>query len=51
MNDGASIIITGSTTAERGREGLGVYAVTKAAVRSLPEPGPTSLKGAASEST
>ncbi len=35
MNDGASIIITGSTTAERGREGLGVYAATKAAVRSF----------------
>jgi NAD(P)-dependent dehydrogenase (short-subunit alcohol dehydrogenase family) len=35
LNDGASIIITGSTTAERGREGLGVYAATKAAVRSF----------------
>lgn len=35
LNDGAAIIITGSTTAERGREGLGVYAATKAAVRSF----------------
>ena len=35
LNDGASIILTGSTTADRGREGLGVYAATKAAVRSF----------------
>ena len=27
LNDGGSIIITGSTTAERGREGLGVSVV------------------------
>ncbi len=35
LNDNASIILTGSTTAERGRDGLGVYAATKAAVRSF----------------
>jgi NAD(P)-dependent dehydrogenase (short-subunit alcohol dehydrogenase family) len=35
LNDGASIVLTGSTTAERGRAGLGLYAATKAAVRSL----------------
>jgi NAD(P)-dependent dehydrogenase (short-subunit alcohol dehydrogenase family) len=35
LNDGASIILTGSTTADRGRAGLSVYAASKAAVRSL----------------
>ncbi|OBH56894.1 SDR family NAD(P)-dependent oxidoreductase [Mycobacterium sp. E2479] len=35
LNDGASIILTGSTTADRGRQGLSIYAATKAAVRSL----------------
>jgi NAD(P)-dependent dehydrogenase (short-subunit alcohol dehydrogenase family) len=35
LNSGASVILTGSTTAERGRPGLGIYAATKAAVRSL----------------
>lgn len=35
LNDGASIILTGSTTADRGRAGLSIYAATKAAVRSL----------------
>jgi NAD(P)-dependent dehydrogenase (short-subunit alcohol dehydrogenase family) len=35
LNDGASVILTGSTTAERGRPGLSIYAATKAAVRSL----------------
>jgi NAD(P)-dependent dehydrogenase (short-subunit alcohol dehydrogenase family) len=35
LNDGASVILTGSTTADRGRPGLGIYAATKAAVRSL----------------
>lgn len=35
LNDGASVILTGSTTADRGRAGLGIYAATKAAVRSL----------------
>lgn len=35
LNDGASVILTGSTTADRGRPGLSIYAATKAAVRSL----------------
>ncbi|BBZ43414.1 SDR family NAD(P)-dependent oxidoreductase [Mycobacterium parmense] len=35
LNGGASIILTGSTTADRGRPGLSIYAATKAAVRSL----------------
>src|SRR5947209_7269107 len=35
LNDGASIILLGSTTADRGRPGLSIYAATKAAVRSL----------------
>jgi NAD(P)-dependent dehydrogenase (short-subunit alcohol dehydrogenase family) len=45
LNDGASIIVTGSTTAERGREGLGIYAATKAAVRSLARTWANELKG------
>lgn len=35
LNNGASVILTGSTTADRGRAGLSIYAATKAAVRSL----------------
>jgi NAD(P)-dependent dehydrogenase (short-subunit alcohol dehydrogenase family) len=35
LNDGASIILIGSTTADRGRAGLSIYAASKAAVRSL----------------
>ncbi|MEZ0352329.1 SDR family NAD(P)-dependent oxidoreductase [Mycobacterium sp. pR1184] len=35
LNDNASIILTGSTTADRGRPGLSIYAATKAAVRSF----------------
>jgi len=35
LNDKASIILMGSSTADRGRMGLGIYAATKAAVRSL----------------
>ncbi|KRQ20431.1 short-chain dehydrogenase [Mycobacteroides sp. H001] len=35
LNDGASIILNSSTTGERGRIGLGVYAASKAALRSL----------------
>jgi NAD(P)-dependent dehydrogenase (short-subunit alcohol dehydrogenase family) len=45
LNDGASIILTGSTTADRGREGLGVYAATKAAVRSFARTWANELKG------
>jgi NAD(P)-dependent dehydrogenase (short-subunit alcohol dehydrogenase family) len=35
LNGGASIILIGSSNADRGRPGLGVYAASKAAVRSL----------------
>jgi len=35
LNDGASVILIGSTTADRGRPGLSIYAASKAAVRSL----------------
>jgi NAD(P)-dependent dehydrogenase (short-subunit alcohol dehydrogenase family) len=35
LNDGASIVLVGSTTADRGRPGLSIYAASKAAVRSL----------------
>ncbi len=35
LNNGASIILVGSTTADRGRPGLSIYAASKAAVRSL----------------
>jgi NAD(P)-dependent dehydrogenase (short-subunit alcohol dehydrogenase family) len=35
LNDGASIILVGSTTADRGRAALSIYAASKAAVRSL----------------
>ena len=45
LNDNASIILIGSTTAERGREGLGIYAATKAAVRSLARTWANELKG------
>ncbi|EUA37788.1 short chain dehydrogenase family protein [Mycobacterium avium subsp. avium 2285 (R)] len=50
LNDGASIILTGSTTADRGRAGLSIYAATKAAVRSLARPGPTNSPTATSGS-
>jgi NAD(P)-dependent dehydrogenase (short-subunit alcohol dehydrogenase family) len=45
LNDGASIILTGSTTGDRGREGLGVYAATKAAIRSFARTWANELKG------
>ena len=35
LNDGASIIITGSTVGDKGMAGLAAYSATKAAVRSL----------------
>lgn len=35
LNTGASVILNSSTTGERGGAGLGVYAATKAALRSL----------------
>jgi NAD(P)-dependent dehydrogenase (short-subunit alcohol dehydrogenase family) len=45
LSDGASILITGSTTAGRGRESLGGYAATKAAVRSFARNWANELKG------
>jgi NAD(P)-dependent dehydrogenase (short-subunit alcohol dehydrogenase family) len=45
LNEGASIILTGSTSADRGREGLGVYAATKAAVRSFARTWANELRG------
>ena len=35
LNEGASVILIGSTTADRGRAGMSIYAASKAAVRSL----------------
>ncbi|SPM37807.1 NAD(P)-dependent dehydrogenase, short-chain alcohol dehydrogenase family [Mycobacterium rhizamassiliense] len=35
LNAGASVILIGSTTADRGRAGMSIYAASKAAVRSL----------------
>jgi NAD(P)-dependent dehydrogenase (short-subunit alcohol dehydrogenase family) len=35
LNDGASVILTGSTTAGSGGEAFGVYAASKAAIRSF----------------
>lgn len=35
LNDGASIVLTGSTAATRGGASFGVYAATKAAIRSF----------------
>jgi NAD(P)-dependent dehydrogenase (short-subunit alcohol dehydrogenase family) len=35
LNDGASVVLVGSTAAERGTEGFGAYAASKAAVRSF----------------
>jgi NAD(P)-dependent dehydrogenase (short-subunit alcohol dehydrogenase family) len=45
LNDNASIILTGSTTADRGRPGLSIYAATKAAVRSLARTWASELAG------
>jgi len=35
LNDGASVVLVGSSAAERGMEGFGAYAASKAAVRSF----------------
>lgn len=35
LDDGASVVLVGSTAAERGMEGFGAYAASKAAVRSF----------------
>ncbi|WP_193607798.1 SDR family NAD(P)-dependent oxidoreductase [Nocardioides lijunqiniae] len=45
LNDGASVVLVGSTAAERGMEGFGAYAASKAAVRSFARTWSTELKG------
>ncbi|WP_030803451.1 SDR family NAD(P)-dependent oxidoreductase [Streptomyces sp. NRRL F-2799] len=45
LNDGASVILNGSTSVDVGDEGLGVYAATKAATRSLARTWANELKG------
>ena len=45
LNDGASVILNGSTTADVGTEAFGVYAATKAAVRSFARTWANELKG------
>jgi NAD(P)-dependent dehydrogenase (short-subunit alcohol dehydrogenase family) len=44
LNDGASIVLNASITADMGLAGFGVYAATKAAVRSLARSWTTDLK-------
>ncbi|MEV6535081.1 SDR family oxidoreductase [Streptomyces sp. NPDC051639] len=45
LNEGASVIVPGSSTAKSGAEAFGVYAATKAAVRSLARTWANELKG------
>ncbi|GAA4208684.1 SDR family oxidoreductase [Streptosporangium oxazolinicum] len=45
LNDGASIILNGSTNVDVGDEALGVYAATKAAIRSFSRTWANELKG------
>jgi NAD(P)-dependent dehydrogenase (short-subunit alcohol dehydrogenase family) len=45
LNDRASVILTGSTTATTGTEAFGVYAASKAAVRSFARTWANELKG------
>ncbi|WP_328494396.1 SDR family oxidoreductase [Streptomyces sp. NBC_00414] len=45
LNDGASVILNGSTNVDVGDEGLGVYAATKAATRSFARTWASELKG------
>jgi NAD(P)-dependent dehydrogenase (short-subunit alcohol dehydrogenase family) len=45
LNDGASVILTGSTAADRGMERFGAYAASKAAVRSFARTWSNELKG------
>ncbi|MFF9362428.1 SDR family NAD(P)-dependent oxidoreductase [Streptomyces griseoluteus] len=45
LNDGASVILNGSTNVDVGDEGLGVYAATKAATRSLARTWANELRG------
>jgi NAD(P)-dependent dehydrogenase (short-subunit alcohol dehydrogenase family) len=45
LNDGASIVLVGSTAADRGVEAFGAYAASKAAVRSFARTWSSELKG------
>ncbi|MGW7294588.1 SDR family NAD(P)-dependent oxidoreductase [Streptomyces xiamenensis] len=45
LNDGASIVMVGSTAADRGMEAFGAYAASKAAVRSFARTWSTELRG------
>lgn len=45
LNDGASVILTSSTTSTTGAEAFGVYAASKAAVRSFARTWANELKG------
>lgn len=45
LNDGASVIVNGSTSAGRGAEGMGAYAASKAALRALARTWANELKG------
>ncbi|GGM15920.1 oxidoreductase [Streptomyces fumigatiscleroticus] len=45
LNDGASVILTGSTAASVGSEAFGVYGASKAAVRALARTWANELKG------
>ncbi|WP_419702683.1 SDR family NAD(P)-dependent oxidoreductase [Promicromonospora sp. NFX87] len=45
LNDGASVILTGSTAADRGMEAFGAYSASKAAIRSFARTWSNELKG------
>ncbi|SHI42438.1 NAD(P)-dependent dehydrogenase, short-chain alcohol dehydrogenase family [Nocardiopsis flavescens] len=45
LNNGASVVLTGSTAADRGLDAFGAYAASKAAVRSFARTWSTELKG------
>ena len=45
LNDGASVILAGSTSASAGKEAFGVYGASKAAVRSFARTWANELKG------
>lgn len=47
LNEGASVILTGSTAATTGTEAFGVYAASKAAIRSFARTWANELKGRA----
>lgn len=45
LNDGASVVLIGSTAADRGMEAFGAYAASKAAIRSFARTWSNELKG------